>query len=119
MEATANEGAWLTLTHPVTAEDLPIRIKLAGKDSARFKKAEDADVNKRLEVQKRTGSQPDLDVEVVRQRSARLLAAATLEWESHDGEKWVPQVQVQGTPLACNESHAKQLYLCSRGLWSK
>lgn len=111
LEAAAEEGAWLTLSHPHTGDDLPIQIKLAGKDSKRFTDAENSDVNKRLAVQKRTGSQPDLSVELVRQRGARLLAAVTLEWKSLDGEGWVPQVCVQGQMLACTASHAKQLYM--------
>lgn len=96
--ANSNNGETLQLVHPVTCDDLPISITLAGSDSEAFR-------NKRLEIQNRNVSSMmknrkkgfesnDID-------GCELLASVTLSWSG---------VEENGKPVECSTENAMDVY---------
>lgn len=96
----AEQGAWLTVTHPQTDEDTDLRIRLAGADSRTWQEAERSHTNKRLQQFQRRGNLT-MTAEDIEQRGIALLAAATIDWEN---------VVEDGHRIACNVANARQLY---------
>jgi hypothetical protein len=113
----AEKGAWLTLSHPITGDPLPLRIFLLGQDSKTFKQAVDTDINHKLAQQKRTGEQPDIDAKAARKRGYKFLAAITKQWQTFDGKEWQDGFLFGGKILRCTEDIAYQLYAHPQGEW--
>lgn len=98
---TANDGGWLTLRHPVTDVELPIKIKLAGAESDAYKQAERDHTNRRLREMQRGGKMPSVTAESVEAQALKILATVTLDWEG---------VELDGAPLPFNKQNAETLY---------
>lgn len=99
--AVADQGAWLTLKHPTTGDDLPVKIKLAGRDSKLWRDAERAYADNRLERMQRNGKIGTIKTADVERRGLRLLATVTMAWEN---------VEIDGKPVQCTKEQAEQLY---------
>lgn len=101
-EAT-NDPKWVTLYNKMTGEELktedgkPIRIKVLGAQSRKFREAYNEQTRK---AQARRVPLPDT-IENRERNSAELLASATVEWE---GIIW------EGAPLECTRENAEMLY---------
>ena len=88
-------GKTLTLTHPVTGEDLPITITVAGIESKEYKAAAFRYTDKRLQSNKKPKAE-ELDAAKV-----EILSASTLEWTD---------VEWEGKAFPCTKENAKFLY---------
>lgn len=108
--AIAEDGIDLQLKHPVTglpltqgdASETPITIRIAGADSARFRKVERANRDRRLKAGfRRTPTAAELDAE-----GLDLLASCTLGWAG---------IVLDGQPLEFTQANVKILY--KRLLW--
>ena len=96
----ANAGAWYTLKHPVTSEELPMKIKVLGKDSEKFIQ---------LSEEFRRSSLDDLKAnKTTEQRMAsaseygdKLLVSCTLEWQG---------IELDGKKLDCTPENVKLVY---------
>lgn len=96
----ANAGAWYALKHPVTSEELPMKIKVLGKDSEKFIQ---------LSEEFRRSSLDDLKAnKTTEQRMAsaseygdKLLVACTLEWQG---------IELDGKKLDCTPENVKLVY---------
>lgn len=92
--SSANEGAWLhlrnpfNLSEPLFYKEKPIRIRLLGKDSDKFKKQSAAATNLRLKEQSK-GRGASLTTEQLEAETLSLLAVCSMEWENIilDGEE--------------------------------
>ena len=96
----ADAGAWLTLRHPSTGEDLPIRIRLVGKDSQIWRQGERSFSDRRLEQAQKAGKLKITTLQI-EERGLRLLAAATLEWEG---------IELDRAPVPCTMEQALRVY---------
>lgn len=99
--SAANAGATLTLRHPVTGDDLPMTITLAGKDSATWKEAERKYADKRLAQMQRNGKMGNITTAEVEKRGLKLLAAVTLDWTG---------IELDEKPVACTKENAEHIY---------
>lgn len=93
----AEEGAELSLLHPVTGEELGVHIRLAGRDSSAYIKAQRSLLEKRANKYRRKGPSPE-DLE---KDSRELAARVTLGWSG---------VVVEGESLPCTRENALALY---------
>jgi hypothetical protein len=103
----SNEGAWITLKHPATGEELSGRIKIVGKDSTKFTQLSEEFKRKTLEDMKsnRTMSQR---LENAQEQSDSILVACTLDWDG---------MMLDGKDLEFTESNVKMVY--NRFNWIK
>jgi hypothetical protein len=103
----SNDGAWITLKHPATGEELSGRIKIVGKDSTKFTQLSEEFKRKTLEDMKsnRTMSQR---LENAQEQSDSILVACTLDWEG---------MMLDGKDLEFTESNVKMVY--NRFNWIK
>jgi hypothetical protein len=95
--AVSSEGSVLTLTHPVTGADLPVKITLLGTDSPVFRKAQRAIVNRRLKQAKKT----TLTAEEIEAEGVDALVACTVSWEG---------VELDGKKLDCTPENIRRVY---------
>lgn len=99
--SAADQGAWFTPVHPVTGDELPIKIKLAGTDSARWIEEEQKYADKRFKQIGKFGKLPEFTSAEIEERGIAMLAAVTLAWEN---------VEWDGKPAPCNEQNARVIY---------
>lgn len=99
----AEMGAEMSLRHPVTKEVLlqadkktPIKIKLAGTDSERWRSAQRKRTNARLKSRQRSLTAEELESE-----GLELLVECTLGWQG---------MVYSGTPLECTPSNVRMVY---------
>ena len=97
-----NSGAWLTLRHPATDVELPIKLKLAGTDSDAYRQAERDYTNRRMRELNQRGKIGNITAESVEAQAVNILASATLDWQG---------VMVDGAEVPCTKEQAKKLYL--------
>ena len=97
----ADDGAWFTPRHPISGEALPIKIKLAGRDSKIYKDAERAFTDKRLRSLSQRGNVQAMRAHELEEQALDLLVSVTLDWEN---------VALDGNVLSCTKSNAKALY---------
>lgn len=95
--AVSSEGSVLTLTHPVTGADLPVKITLLGTDSPVFRKAQRAIVNRRLKQAKK----PNLTAEEIEAEGIEALVSCTVSWEG---------VEIDGKKLDCTPDNVRKVY---------
>lgn len=89
---TGTEGEWLEVLHPVNGQIIrddegdPMRIKLVGKDSKEYRKAQRAITERRLKSRSKANR---FDADSLEQEAIDLLVACTLEWEgfAEDGKE--------------------------------
>lgn len=107
-KSAAEQGAVMEVRDPagdvMFKEDgsTPITITLAGTESKRWRKAEDAVGDKRLERAGTRATTTAKSMREAREDRAFLLAAVTLAWDG---------IVVDGNPLECNQKNAKDLYI--------
>lgn len=95
--AAAEQGAVFRPEHPVTGDPLGIEITLAGADSAIFRRAQNALLDRRM-----AGRKKKLSSEEIQAESSGLLAACTLSWKG---------MVVDGQEVPCGRDAAGALYL--------
>ncbi len=94
--ASAEQGAVLTLRHPVTNDLLPVKIWLQGADAPAYRNV----VRRQVDDQIAAGK-ADLSAAELEERQIERLAAITLKWE---------QVTYHGQSLDCLAANALMLY---------
>jgi hypothetical protein len=103
----SNDGVWVALKHPSSNEDLPMKIKIIGKDSDKFLKLsedfrrsslEDMKANKTVEQRMQTS----------KEYGDTLLIACTLDWQG---------IELDGKKLDCTSDNVKLVY--QRFAWIK
>lgn len=77
-KSNSNEGKWLTLKHPDTGEELPLKIRLAGVDSDIYKNAQMRFANARIMKGK------ELKGEHIADQAIAIAVECTLEWEGFE-----------------------------------
>jgi hypothetical protein len=106
-KAAVNEGRWMQIVHPATAEVIGedtgriARIRLLHKDSDTVVKINEQIINDMAIRYQRTGK--NLHADALKQREVSILVAATVEWENID---WDEQENIPCTP-----NWAKKVYL--------
>jgi hypothetical protein len=95
--AKAEEGAELSLVHPVTGEELGVYLRIAGKDSEIHLRAIRQLADKRSKKHLRN----KLTAEDVERDSMEIRARVTLSWRG---------VVLDGEELPCNRENALALY---------
>jgi len=103
----SNEGAWITLKHPATGEDLSGKIKIVGKDSTKFTQLSEEFKRKTLEDMKSSKTMAQR-LENAQEQSDSILVACTLDWEG---------MMLDGKDLEFTESNVKMVY--NRFNWIK
>ena len=103
----SNEGAWYTLKHPATGEELSGRIKIVGKDSTKFTQMSEEFRRKTLEDMKSTKTMSQ-KMESAQEQSDTILVACTLDWEG---------MMLDGEDLPFTEANVRMIY--SRFHWIK
>lgn len=74
--AAAEQGEWMTVTHPITGIEMPgMRLRVCGVDSDRYQKAEKAMLSRRMR-QRRQALGEDLDLD-----SLEVQARCVTAWE--------------------------------------
>jgi hypothetical protein len=103
----SNEGAWYTLKHPATGEELSGKIKIVGKDSTKFTQMSEEFRRKTLEDMKSTKTMSQ-KMESAQEQSDAILVACTLDWE---------EMMLDGEDLPFTEANVRMIY--SRFHWIK
>lgn len=94
----ANEGAWLTLRHPGSGEELDAKIKLRGRDSEVYRRKVREAQNRRVkEAAKNGGTVP---VEEIEEDGTEALAACVVEWQD---------IEENGQSVPFSEENARRL----------
>lgn len=100
LSKASNEGAWITLKHPASNEDLPMKIKVVGKDSDKFIQLSEEFRRSTLEDMKANKS-VEQRIETSKQYGDNLLVACTLEWKG---------IELDGKKLDCTQDNVKLVY---------
>lgn len=77
---SSNEGAWITLRHPATGEDLSAKIKVIGKDSTKFQQLNEEYRRKTLEEMKSNKTMQHR-LEEAQKNSDNILVECTVDWQ--------------------------------------
>lgn len=96
----SNEGAWLTLKHPVSNDDLPMKIKIIGKDSDKFIKLSEDFRRSTLEDMKNNKTS-EQRIQTAKEYGDNLLVACTIEWQG---------IELDGKKLDCTADNVKLVY---------
>lgn len=96
----SNEGAWITVKHPASNEDLPIKIKVIGKDSDKFIKLSEDFRRSTLEDMK-SNKTVEQRIQTSKEYGDTLLVACTLEWQG---------IELDGKKLDCTPENIKLVY---------
>jgi len=98
------EGEWLELLHPVTGQvirdddDNAMRVRLVGKDSKEYRKAQRAITERRLKSRSRANR---FDADGIEQEATDLLVACTVGWEGFAED---------GKDLEFNKANIRKVY---------
>lgn len=96
----SNDGAWITLKHPATGEELSGKIKVVGKDSTKFIQLSEEFRRKTLEDMKSTKTMAQR-MESAQEQSDAVLVACTIDWEG---------MMLDGKDLPFTEANVKMIY---------
>lgn len=97
---SSNEGVWYTLKHPVNNDELPMKIKVIGKDSDKFIKLSEDFRRSTLEDMK-TNKTSEQRIQVAKEYGDNILIACTLEWQG---------IELDGKKLDCTPDNVKLVY---------
>lgn len=97
---SSNEGVWYTLKHPATNDDLPMKIKVIGKDSDKFIKLSEDFRRSTLEDMK-ANKTTEQRIQTSKEYGDNLLIACTLEWQG---------IELDGKKLDCTPDNVKLVY---------
>lgn len=103
----SNDGAWITLKHPATGEELSGRIKIVGKDSTKFTQLSEEFKRKTLDDMKANKTMAQR-MENAQEQSDAILVSCTLDWDG---------MMLDGKDLPFSEANVKMVY--SRFNWIK
>lgn len=103
----SNDGAWITLKHPATGEELSGKIKIVGKDSTKFTQLSEEFKRKTLDDMKSNKTMAQR-LENAQEQSDAILVACTLDWAD---------MMLDGKDLPFGEANVKMVY--SRFVWIK
>lgn len=96
----SNEGAWVDLKHPATAEKLPMKIKVIGKDSDKFIEMSEKYSRSNLDDLK-SNKTFEQRLEKSKEYGDQLLINCTLAWEG---------IELDGKKLDCTPENVKLVY---------
>lgn len=96
----SNEGTWYTLKHPVSNEDLPMKIKIIGKDSEKFIKLSEDFRRSTLEDMK-ANKTTEQRIQTSKDYGDTLLISCTTDWQG---------IELDGKKLECNPDNIKLIY---------
>ena len=96
----SNDGAWITLKHPATGEELSGKIKVVGKDSTKFIQLSEEFRRKTLDDMKSTKTMAQR-MESAQEQSDAVLVACTIDWEG---------MMLDGKDLPFTEANVKMIY---------
>lgn len=96
----SNDGAWITLKHPATGEELSGRIKIVGKDSTKFTQLSEEFKRKTLDDMKSNKTMAQR-MENAQEQSDAILVACTLDWDG---------MMLDGKDLPFTEANVKMVY---------
>jgi hypothetical protein len=96
----SNDGAWITLKHPATGEELSGRIKIVGKDSTKFTQLSEEFKRKALDDMKSNKTMAQR-MENAQEQSDAILVACTLDWDG---------MMLDGQDLPFSEANVKMVY---------
>jgi len=96
----SNEGTWYTLKHPASNEDLPMKIKIIGKDSDKFIKLSEDFRRSTLDDMKNNKT-VEQRIETSKEYGDNLLIACTIEWQG---------IELDGKKLECTPENVKLVY---------
>lgn len=97
---SSNEGIWYALKHPVTNDELPMKIKVIGKDSDKFIKLSEDFRRSTLEDMK-VNKTSEQRIQVAKEYGDNILIACTLEWQG---------IELDGKKLDCTPDNVKLVY---------
>jgi len=103
----SNDGAWITLKHPATGEELSGRIKIVGKDSTKFTQLSEEFKRKALEDMKSSKTMAQR-MDNAQEQSDAILVACTIDWDG---------MMLDGEDLPFTEANVKMVY--KRFTWIK
>lgn len=103
----SNDGAWITLKHPATGEELSGKIKVVGKDSTKFTQLSEEFKRKTLDDMKANKTMAQR-MENAQEQSDAIIVACTLDWDG---------MMLDGKDLPFSEANVKMVY--SRFNWIK
>lgn len=104
---SANEGAWITLKHPASGEELTAKIKVAGKDSTKYNQITDDFRRKALDEMKSVKTITQR-IEMAEEHANQLLAECTLDWKD---------IVLDGVNLEFTKENVSMVY--KRFFWIK
>ncbi len=96
----SNDGAWITLKHPATGEDLSGKIKVVGKDSTKFIQLSEEFRRKTMEDMKSNKTMAQ-KMESAQAQSDAILVACTVDWDG---------MMLDGKDLPFSEQNVKMVY---------
>lgn len=96
----SNDGAWYTLKHPATGEELSAKIKILGKDSTKYTQMSDEFRRKTLDSMKSNKTMAQR-MEEAQELSDSILVACTVDWAD---------IMLDGKDLPFSELNAKMIY---------
>lgn len=96
----SNEGTWYTLKHPSSNEDLPMKIKIIGKDSDKFIKLSEDFRRSTLDDMKNNKT-VEQRIETSKEYGDNLLIACTIEWQG---------IELDGKKLECTPENVRLVY---------
>ena len=106
---TGSEGEWLEVLHPTTGEIIrddegtALRVKLLGKDSNEYRKAQRAATQRRLQSRSKKSM---IDAETLEREAVEVLIVCTQDWEG---------LAEGGEDLPCTPENVRRVY--SKYLW--
>lgn len=96
----SNEGAWVDLKHPATAEKLPMKIKVIGKDSDKFIEMSEKYSRSSLDDLK-TNKSFEQRLEKSKEYADSLLINCTIDWQG---------IELDGKKLDFTPDNVKLIY---------
>jgi len=97
---SSNEGAWVDLKHPATAEKLPMKIKVIGKDSDKFIEMSEKYSRSSLDDLK-TNKSFEQRLEKSKEYADSLLINCTIDWQG---------IELDGKKLDFTPDNVKLIY---------
>ena len=97
---SSNEGVWISLKHPATDKELPMKIKIIGKDSDKIVKLSEEFRRASLDEMKNNKT-IEQRLQSSKEYGDNLLVACTLDWKD---------IELDGKKLDCTPENVALVY---------
>ena len=97
---SSNEGVWISLKHPATDKELPMKIKIIGKDSDKFVKLSEEFRRASLDEMKNNKT-IEQRLQSSKEYGDNLLVGCTLDWKD---------IELDGKKLDCTPENVALVY---------